>query len=72
MEEHDLLTGVRLEQDQKWEWRGKMDALGVLLIISTCTTPFLLLTYCVDQKIKELSYLYRARSKNIKWKSGAA
>ena len=71
MEGLDLLANVRLGQNQKWERRGKMDALVALLMISTCIAPFLLLTYCIDQKIKELSQLYRARSENIKWNSGA-
>ena len=51
-------------QDKKWESKEKMDAAVVVLIILACLTPLAVLVYYIDNKIKELLYIYR----NIKYR----
>ena len=64
LDEIEFLEKVTEMQDKKWESKEKMDAAVVVLIMLACLTPLAVLVYYIDNKIKELLYIYR----NIKYR----
>ena len=65
--EVEFLEKVAQMQDKKWESKEKMDAVVIVLIILACSVPLCFIVHFIDNKIKELLYIYRI-NRNIKYR----
>ena len=54
-------------QDKKWATKKKMNSVVIILAILACATPLIMAVYFIDNKIKELIYIYRIK-RNIKYR----
>ena len=67
MGEVEFLEKVTNMQDNKWKSKEKMDAVVIVLVILACSVPLCFIVHFIDNKIKELLYIYRI-NRNIKYR----